>query len=164
MSALVGSAVFSGTASAVTRSCLDRPVTLRMPLAVCELIWTLALAVLVAVESLWLPMLWRWRAQCFPTSSWDVWTASLQLFLLFNFGDCGRVNGNCNQTKSRIELYCIVKKGGSEGRFKSMADLCNCEPQHFKMTIVYSGSSKPWRLRHHIIMLLDIKLPPLTKY
>ena len=111
MSALVGSAVFSGTASAVTRSCLDRPVTLRMPLAVCELIWTLALAVLVAVESLWLPMLWRWRAQCFPTSSWDVWTASLQLFLLFNFGDCGRVNGNCNQTKSRIELYC-KKRGG----------------------------------------------------
>lgn len=111
MSAFVGSAVFSGTASAVTRSCLDRPVTLRMPLAVCELIWTLALAVLVAVESLWLPMLWRWRAQCFPTSSWDVWTASLQLFLLFNFGDCGRVNGNCNQTKSRIELYC-KKIGG----------------------------------------------------
>jgi hypothetical protein len=65
----------------------------------------------VAVESLWLPMLWRWRAQCFPTSSWDVWTASLQLFLLFNFGDCGRVNGNCNQTKSRIELYC-KKRGG----------------------------------------------------
>jgi hypothetical protein len=46
-------------------------------------------------------------------------------------------------TKQNQELNCIVKKRGAEGRFKSMADLCNCEPQHFKMTIVYSGSSKP---------------------